>query len=87
MRTLVFVVGGLFLFLLLLFTTQRSDKAAVARTCLVFIGIWLLVALGNMIYGVVEAGYSLAEEATVALVVFLPPAALASIVWWRNRRP
>jgi uncharacterized membrane protein YesL len=84
-RTLVFVVGGLFLFLLLLFTTQRSDRAAVSRTCLVFIGIWVLVALGNIIYGVVEAGHNIAEEAPVALVVFLPPAALASIVWWRNR--
>ena len=86
MRTLVFVVGGLFLFLLLLFTTQRSDKAAVVRTCLVFIGIWFLVALGNMIYGVTQAGYSLAEEAPIAAVIFLPPAAVASIVWWRTRR-
>ena len=85
MRTVVFVVGGLFLFLLLLFTTQRSDKAAVARTCLLFIAIWLLVALANMIYGVTQAGYSLADEAPIALVIFLPPAALASIVWWRNR--
>ena len=50
MRTLVFVVGGLFLFLLLLFTTQRSDKAAVVRTCLLFIGIWFLVALGNLLF-------------------------------------
>jgi uncharacterized membrane protein YesL len=85
-RTLVFVVGGLFLFLLLLFTTQRSDQAAVARTCLVFIGIWFLIALGNMIYGVARSGYSLAEEAPIALLIFLPPAALASFVLWRTRR-
>ena len=86
MRTLVFVVGGLFLFLLLLFTTQRSDKAAVVRTCLIFIGIWFLVALGNLIYGVTQAGYSLAEEAPIAAVIFLPPAAVASIVYWRTRQ-
>ena len=86
MRTLVFIVGGLFLFLLLLFTTQRSDRAAVVRTCLIFIGIWFLVALGNMIYGVAQAGYSLAEEAPIAVVIFLPPAALATIVWWRTSR-
>ena len=86
MRTLVFVVGGLFLFLLLLFTTQRSDTAAVARTCVMFIAIWFLVALANMIYGVAGAGFSLADEAPIALVIFLPPAGLASIVWWRNGR-
>ena len=86
MRTLVFVVGGLFLFLLLLFTTQRSDNAAVVRTCQVFIGIWFAVALGNMIYGVTQAGYSLAEEAPIAAMIFFPPAAVASFVWWRTRR-
>jgi uncharacterized membrane protein YesL len=85
-RTLVFIVGGLFLFLLLLFTTQRSDRVAVVRTCLIFIGIWFLVALGNMIYGVAQAGYSLAEEAPIAVMIFLPPAALATIVWWRTSR-
>jgi len=84
-RTLVFVVGGLFLFLLLLFTTQRSDEAAVTRTCLIFLGIWFLVALGNMIYGVTQDGYSLAAEAPVALLIFLPPAAVASFVLWRTR--
>ena len=86
-RTLVFVVGGLFLFLLLLFTTQRADRTAVARTCLMFIGIWLLVTLGNLIYGVTGAGHSIAEEVPIALIIFVPPAAVASIVWWRSGRP
>ena len=85
-RTLVFVVGGLFLFLLLLFTTQRSDRAAVARTCLIFIGLWLLVTLGNLIYGVAQTDEGIGQQALIALVIFLPPAALASIVWWRNGR-
>ena len=86
MRTLVFIVGGLFLFSLLLSPAQRSDRVAVVRTCLIFIVIWFLVALGNMIYGVAQAGYSLAEEAPIAVMIFLPPAALATIVWWRTSR-
>lgn len=86
MRTLLFIVGGLFVYFLLLLTTDRADKAAVARLSVIFIGGWFLVAAGNMFYGVTQAGYSLAEELPIALLIFVPPAIPAAIIWAKNRR-
>ena len=85
MRTLLFIVGGLFLFGLLVVTTPRSDRQRVARTCLAFLVLWLVVTLGNLYYGVTKAGYSLGEELPIALLIFLPPAIPAAILWVKNR--
>lgn len=86
MRTLLFIVGGLFVYLLLLLTTNRSDKAAIARISLVFIVGWFVVAVGNMIYGVTQADYSLAQELPIAVLIFVPPAIPAALLWLRSRR-
>ena len=85
MRTLLFVVGGLFVYFLLLFTTPRSDRAAIARISLIFIGLWFLVTVGNLWYGVASAGYSVAVELPIAAVIFLVPAVPAAVVWFRSR--
>ena len=58
MRTLLFIVGGFFVYFLLLLTTDRADRAAVARISVIFIVGWFVVAVGNMFYGVTQAGYS-----------------------------
>lgn len=86
MRTLLFIVGGLFVYFLLLLTTDRADKAAVARLSVIFIVGWFLVAAGNMFYGVTQAGYSVPEELPIALLIFVPPAIPAVIIWAKNRR-
>ena len=49
----------------------------------IFIPIWLAVALINMWLGVSRAGYSVAEELPIMLVIFGIPAAAAAFVWWR----
>lgn len=85
MRTLLFVVGGLFLFGLLVVTTPRADRQRVARTCVAFILLWLVVTIGNLYYGVTKAGYTVAEELPIALLIFLPPAIPAAILWAKNR--
>lgn len=85
-RTLLFIVGGLFVFGLLIFTTPRADHPAISRTCLIFLVGWFLVAAGNMIYGVTQQGYGFAEELPIALLIFLVPAAPAAILLVRNRR-
>ena len=68
MRTLLFIIAGFFVYFLLLLTTQRTDRRAVARVSLIFIGLWFVVATGNMWYGVTRAD-SLAEEVPIALLI------------------
>ena len=51
-----------------------------------FIPLWLLVAGVNLWIGVTRAGYTVAEEAPIFLVVFAVPAAVALLlVWWLSR--
>jgi len=85
MRTLAFIIGGFFVFFLLLLTTQRSDKRALARVSANFIGLWFVVAVGNLYYGVAYADYAVSEELPIAVLIFLPPAIPAAIIWFRNR--
>lgn len=48
----------------------------------VFLPLWLVGAGINMWIGIAKAGYSVADEAPVFVIVFLVPAAGALIVWW-----
>jgi hypothetical protein len=48
-----------------------------------FIPVWLAVALVNMWLGVSRAGYSVADELPIFLVIFAIPAAAAAFIWWR----
>jgi hypothetical protein len=52
----------------------------------VFLPLWLIGAGINMWLGVSKAGYSVAEEAPVFVLVFAVPAAVAVLVWWRVSR-
>ena len=56
---------------------------ALPTAALVFLPIWLLGAAVNMAIGVKRAGYTVAEEAPVFLVVFAVPALLALFLRWR----
>jgi hypothetical protein len=57
-----------------------------ARAALIFVGLWLIGAGVNMWVGVAKAGYSVAEEAPIFLVVFAIPATVALVIWWRFSR-
>jgi len=56
-----------------------------AKAIKVFIPLWLVAAGINMWLGVAKAGYSVAEEAPIFLVVFAVPTAVALVVWWFTR--
>jgi len=86
MRTVSFLVAGLLLmgaFLLIgrLFATQFAEASRVGLWA--FVAIWLVVAALNMWAGVAKAGYSVAEELPVFLLIFAVPAASALLIKWR----
>ncbi|MFY9531981.1 MAG: hypothetical protein WBC04_18195 [Candidatus Acidiferrales bacterium] len=49
-----------------------------------FLVLWLVATLLNMWVGVNKAGYSVKDEAPVALLVFAVPAIVAIVIWWRS---
>jgi hypothetical protein len=63
-----------------------GESAVLARSALAFVALWFIGAGINMYLGVSRAGYSVAEEAPIFLVVFLIPAGVALLVWWRYSR-
>ncbi len=86
MHTIKVLVGGYLLLAVSLLlarwiTGPLAASAIVAAKC--FLLAWAAVTLANMWYGVSHAGYSVKEEAPVALVIFAVPAIAAAIVWWR----
>lgn len=85
----VITAGFALLFVCLLagrFIGDGAHSASVARAALIFVALWLAGAAINMWIGVAKAGYSVAEEAPIFLVVFLVPAVVALAIWWRYSR-
>jgi len=86
MRTILFLVAGCLLmggFLLVgkLFSGQFADAPRVATWA--FIVVWLAVAAANMWAGVARAGYSVADESPIFILVFAVPTVLAVFLKWR----
>lgn len=62
-----------------------GGTAGAATALLVFLPLWFIEASINMYVGVKRAGYSVADEAPIFLVVFAIPAATALVSWWKLR--
>ena len=89
-HTLKVIAGGLALLALCLLVGRAlggpTAAAAMARAARVFVVLWLVGAGINMWIGVARAGYSIADEAPVFLVVFGVPAAVAALLAWHWSR-
>ena len=86
MRTALFLFSGLFLmagFLVLgkLFSPQFPESSRVATFS--FVAAWFAVAAVNMWLGVTRAGYSVADELPIFLLIFGAPAVLAWFAKWQ----
>lgn len=86
MRTALFLVAGLLLLagsLLLgrLFSTNYPGATGAATAA--YVAFWFVIAGANMWVGVARAGYSVAEELPIFLLIFAVPAAVAIVLKWK----
>jgi hypothetical protein len=86
MRTALFLIAGLLLLaasLLLgkLFSTNYPAATTVAT--IAYVALWLITAGANMWVGVARAGYSVAEELPIFLLIFAVPVAVAIVLKWK----
>jgi hypothetical protein len=86
MHTLRLTLIGLILLSVFVFVTaqinQRNNRRGVDGAW-IFIWVWLVVSTLNFFVGVVVAGYSVATEVAVHVVVFGLPAGVA---WYLSRK-
>ena len=73
-HTTIIVIAGLALLIAMRILIRDKRRATWA-----FLVLWLLISVGNLLVGVLSAGYGWGEEAVVWLLVFGAPAALALI--------
>jgi hypothetical protein len=86
MHTLLVIAAGLGLFgLCALVGRMLAGASGVATAALVFLPLWLVGAAINMYIGVTRAGYSVAAETPIFVIVFAVPAAIALFAWMRLR--
>jgi uncharacterized membrane protein len=60
-----------------------GGHGALPTAALIFLPLWLVGAGVNMAIGVRKAGYTIAEETPVFLLVFGVPALVALLLRWR----
>lgn len=88
MHTLLVILGGailLGLFLLFGHLWGGATPSLVSAAKL-FVPVWLVITIANLWIGVSRAGYSIAEETPILLVVFLVPAVPAVLLAWHLGR-
>lgn len=74
-HTAIMLLAGLTLLILLRLTIRDA-----ARATRLFLILWLVISVGNLLVGVLYAGYGWAEEAGIGLLVFGVPAVFALLV-------
>jgi hypothetical protein len=89
-HTLKVLAGGLVLLGLFLLGGRVLSASApalgMAGAMRWFIPVWLVAAAVNLWVGVTHAGYSVAEEAPIFVVVFAVPAGVALLCAWALTR-
>jgi hypothetical protein len=79
MHTFLVIAAG-FVLLGLCLALGNATSLGLAGGAKLFVPLWFLGAAVNMYVGVARAGYSIADEAPVFLVVFALPAVVAIVL-------
>jgi hypothetical protein len=86
-HTLKVIAGGFALLVLCILVSRLvggvNQPAIIARAADAFIPLWFVGAGINMWFGVTKAGYSVKEELPFFFIVFLIPAAVAFLLYWK----
>jgi hypothetical protein len=83
MHTIIVVATGFGLLGLCALVGYFLDGShGIATAALFFLPLWLVGAGINMYIGITQAGYSVAEEVPMFVLVFAVPAVAALMVWW-----
>ena len=86
MRTGLFLLAGFLLLgssLVLARLFAENYPSAIAFATAAFLVLWLALTGFNMWVGVAKAGYSVAEELPVLLLLFGVPAVVAVVLRWK----
>lgn len=86
MRTLIFIVGGFVLLAACLGAAKLLSNGladAMRTATIAFVALWFVIAAVNMWIGVAKAGYSVAEELPIFLLIFALPAVAAVLLKWK----
>ena len=86
MRTPLFLLAGFLLvgasFIMGKLFAETYPKAGTWAMSLCVV-IWFALAAINMFAGVTRAGYAVAEELPIFLLIFVLPAACIILLWWK----
>ena len=86
MHTVKVIGIGFALLGVLLFVGPRLNLAGaspIAFAVKLFIPLWFVASLINLVVGINRAGYTFLQEAPILLLVFGVPAAVAGLICWR----
>lgn len=86
MRTALIILGGFVLLGVFALAARlaggdAADKATIIAAQ-VFIPVWIALAGVNLWVGVTKAGFTVAQELPIFLLIFALPAAAAACIWW-----
>lgn len=86
MRSILIMVAGIALFGLTVLAVPLvggEPDEAIDTAVKIFLPSWFLLSGVSAWYGVRRIGYPVSEEIQIAIVVFLIPAAIVGVIWWR----
>lgn len=85
MHTVKVIAAGFALLGVLLLVAPRLNTGGrhpIVFAIGLFLPLWLVASVINLIVGINRAGYTFLQEAPILLLVFGVPALAAALVWW-----